>query len=101
MSFKSVRGTSGDRFAGYVEGDVLAGSDGEEEFERALRCSAVFKDEPDMKRHVRSAHATMKQSGESVSIEQGGMDAFESLKRALEAAESSSATARKESDARR
>ena len=96
VSFKSVRGTSGDRFAGYVEGDVLAGSDGEEEFERA-QLQRVFKDEPDMKRHVRSAHATMKQSGESVSIEQGGMDAFESLKRALEAAESSSATARKES----
>ena len=96
VSFKSVRGTSGDRFAGYVEGDVLAGSDGEDEFERA-QLQRVFKDEPDMKRHVRSAHATMKQSGESVSIEQGGLDAFESLKRALEAAESSSATARKES----
>ena len=95
VAFKSVRdGGARDRYAGYVEGDILPGSD-DDEFERA-QLQRVFRDEPEMRRSARDARATMERAGTGVSIERGGMEAFESLKRALEAAESSSETARRE-----
>ena len=95
VAFKSARdGGARDRYAGYAEGDVLPGSD-DDEFERA-QLQRVFRDEPEMRRSARDARATMKQASAGVSIERGGTEAFESLKRALEAAESSSETARRE-----
>jgi GC-rich sequence DNA-binding factor len=99
VAFKAVHGGVSDRMLGvYTEGDILAGSDGEDadEFERA-QFSRVFKDEPDMKRtvaQVKSSAGGGKTS--SVSIDQDGIDALASLRRALAMAEASSANATSE-----
>ena len=74
--------------------DVVEGEDGEE-FELA-QLRRVFRNEPEMRRSAQSARETMKRTEGNVSIEQGGLEALESLKRALEAAESSSENARNE-----
>ena len=61
VAFKSVRdGGARDRYAGYVEGDVLPGSD-DDEFERA-QLQRVFRDEPEMRRSARDARATMERA---------------------------------------
>lgn len=94
----AFKGARQDARAQFVDHDQLTGSDAEDmdEFERA-QLLRVFKDEPDMKRAVRSTQANVSNSsGERVSVEQGGMDALGSLRSALEAAQLASSTARKE-----
>ena len=86
-------------FGAYAEGDVLAGSDGEdaEEFERA-QLSRVFKDEPEMKRTVALVKSsTSGGKTPSASIEHEGSEALASLRRSLAMAEASSANATLES----
>ena len=75
--------------------DVVMEDEDGDEFELA-QLRRVFQNEPEMRRSAQSARETMKRTEGNVSIEQGGLEALESLKRALEVAESSSENARNE-----
>lgn len=89
------RGRDGTRAEKPSIDSVVEGED-DEEFERA-QLRRVFRDEPEMRKSAQSvARDTMKRKEANVSIEKAGLEAFESLKRALEASASTSETARKE-----